>query len=144
MFYNRQRNTKILLIIIFILIFLPGWSKDTLQVNSPSGRIQVRVWMDQQLKYQVLYDNQAILAPSSIDLLLDKNRSLSLNNAIKSSSQKEVREQIMSPVPEKRRIIPDGYNVLSVSFKQPYKVDFRVYDDGVAYRMSTILKIRFM
>lgn len=128
------------LIIVFILFCFKSWSKDTLQVASPSGKIAVKVWMGKQLQYQILYDNNVILKPSSIDLLLDKNRSLSSNNVIKSSSVKKIREQIVSPVPEKRKVIPDVYNVLSIAFKQPFKVDFRVYDDGAAYRISTVFK----
>ena len=138
---HSQYNFKNLsLFIFFILFFLKSWSKDTLQVSSPSRKIAVKVWMARQLQYEVFYDNKTILEPSSIDFLLDKNRSLSSNNAIKSSVIEKIRERIVSPVPEKRKIIPDVYNVLSVSFRQPFKIDFRVYDDGVAYRISTLFK----
>ncbi|MEJ7678382.1 MAG: glycoside hydrolase family 97 N-terminal domain-containing protein [Segetibacter sp.] len=138
--HSQNKMKNYLLAIFFILIYSNGWSGDTLQVNSPSGKIGLKVWMGKQLQYRIFYDNKTIIAPSSIDLLLDKNRSLSSNNAIKSSSIKKISEQIISPVPEKRRVIRDVYNVLSVSFKQPFKVDFRVYDDGVAYRISTMFK----
>src|SRR3954469_1945996 len=119
---KQYKKRNYLLSLFFILIYCNGWCKDTLQVVSPSGNIAVKVWMGKQLQYQILYDNKTILSPSSINFLLDKNRSLSSNNSIKSSSVKKVREQIISPVPEKRRMIPDVYNVLSVTFKQPYKV----------------------
>lgn len=138
--HSQHKMKDYLLIIFFIIISFNSWSKDTLQIASPSGNINVKVWMGKQLRYQVLYDNKMLLEPSSVDLLLDKNRSLSSGNAIKSSSVKKIRKQIISPVPEKRRVIPDVYNVLSIVFKQPFKVDFRVYDDGVAYRISTLFK----
>ena len=96
--------------------------------------------MGKQLNYRILYKNKTILETSSIDLLLDNNRSLSANSAIRSSSVKKVNEQIVSPVPEKRKIIPDVYTLLSIVFRQPYKVEFRVYDDGVAYRILTMFK----
>jgi alpha-glucosidase len=117
-----------------------AWSIDTLQVSSPTGKILVKVWMGKQLNYRILYQNKTILEPSSIDLQLDNNRSLSGNDVIRSSSVKKVNEQIVSSVPEKRKIIPDVYNLLSVVFRQPYKVEFRVYDDGVAYRILTLFK----
>src|SRR4051812_37386372 len=101
-----------LITIFFISIGFNGWTKDTLQVASPSGNILVKVWMGKQVQYKVLYDNNVIVNPSRIDFLLDKNRSLSSGNAIKSSSVRKVREQIISPVPEKRKVIPDVYNVL--------------------------------
>ena len=129
-----------LLSAVFMLINLIVLANDTLKVSSPSARIFVKVWMGRQLTYSIYYDNKVILEPSSIDLLLENNQSLCLNNRIRSSSVKKVREQIISPVPEKRRIIPDVYNLLSIAFRQPYKVEFRVYDDGVAYRISTLYK----
>jgi alpha-glucosidase len=129
-----------LLAVVFILATTFAWSNDTLRVSSPSGKISVKVWMSKQLKYSISYNNKNILEPSTIDLQIENNRALSLNNAIRSSTVKKFSEQIISPVPEKRRIIPDVYNLLSIGFKQPFKVEFRVYDDGVAYRISTLYK----
>ena len=49
-------------------------------------------------------------------------------------------EKIISPVPEKRKEIADNYNLLTLRFKQPYTLLFRVYNDGVAYRLVTRFK----
>jgi len=129
-----------LIAVLFFVVSMNVWSNDTLKVSSPGGKIIVKVWSGKQLNYKVLYQNKTILEPSSIDLLLDNNRSLSANNAIRSSSVKKVNEQIVSPVPEKRKIIPDVYTLLTIAFRQPFKVEFRVYDDGVAYRILTMYK----
>jgi len=96
--------------------------------------------MGAQLNYTISFDHKTILETSAIDLLMDRNRALSVNNRIRSSSVKKINEQIIAPVPEKRKIIPDIYNLLSIRFRQPYQVEFRVYDDGVAYRISTFFK----
>src|SRR5882762_10027108 len=114
-----MRNT--VLFVFFILCCFNARSADTLKVCSPSGKICVKVWTGKQLTYQVYYENKSIVDPSFIDLLLDNNRSLSVNNSIKSSSIKKISEQIISPVQEKRKIIPDIYNSLTLSFRQPYK-----------------------
>jgi alpha-glucosidase len=73
-------------------------------------------------------------------MTLEDDRPLAVNNAIKSNFLKKINGQVISPVPEKRKIIPDVYNLLSITFRQPYKVEFRVYDDGVAYRILTFFK----
>lgn len=128
-------------IVLFLtLAFIQGRAADTLSVCSPSGKICVKVWMDRQLSYAVSYKGKSIVAPSSIDLHVLGNPSLSSHKVFKSHSLKKVNEQIISPVPEKRRIIPDVYNQLSVVFKQSYKVEFRAYDDGIAYRIITSFK----
>ncbi|CAN5397408.1 glycoside hydrolase family 97 protein [soil metagenome] len=135
-----QFERRYLLPGILLSLSIAGRSADTLRLHSPSGKISVHVWMNKQLQYEVLMGDEVIIKPSAIDFLLNKNRSLSANNSIQSSSIKKVNEQIISPVPEKRKLIADVYNQLSVAFKQPYKVEFRAYDDGVAYRILTQFK----
>lgn len=126
--------------LLFTAFCIQAWCADTLQVCSPSGKICVQTWMDKQLVYEVKFNTTPIVAPSFIDMQLQDGRALSLNNAIKSSSSKKISASITSPVPEKRRIIPDIYNELTIDFKQPFTIQFRVYDDGVAYRITTKFK----
>lgn len=126
-----------LLFLVFAVNSAVALANDTLQVCSPSGRICVQVWMEKGLFYRVSHNSKTIVAPSSIDLVLQDGRALSANNSITSSAQKKVSTTITAPVPEKRKIIPDVYNELLLQCRQPYAVTFRVYDDGVAYRIAT-------
>ena len=96
--------------------------------------------MEKNLKYRIVDNEKSILEPSEIDMILANNNSFSFNNSIKSHSIKKESHQIISTVPEKRKIIHDDYNVMSIGFRQPYKIEFRVYDDGVAYRFLTLFK----
>ncbi|MDP4224736.1 MAG: glycoside hydrolase family 97 catalytic domain-containing protein, partial [Bacteroidota bacterium] len=70
-------------------------------------------------------------------LFLDNGYSISSGKVIKSHSVKRFSGQIVCPVPEKRIMIPDNYSLLNISFRNPFKAEFRVYDDGVAYRILT-------
>ncbi len=96
--------------------------------------------MERRLYYRVYHYEKSILNPSEIDMILADNNSFSLNNRIRSYTVKRESHQIISPVPEKRKTIQDNYNIMSINFKQPYKIEFRVYDDGVAYRFLTLFK----
>lgn len=127
----------------FLVVFLFQSTlnaNDTIRVCSPSGNICTKVWMDQQLRYSVRFNNKVIMLPSGIDLLLENGKSLSGNPKIKSFKTKEIHETIEAPVPEKRRVIPDKYTLLTLMFKQPFKVEFRIYNDGLAYRIITSFK----
>ncbi len=96
--------------------------------------------MEQTLGYRIYENGKPVVQPSSIDLILENQNSLSFNNKIKSHTVKKFADVIICPVPEKRKIIHDHYNLLSITFQQPYRVEFRVYDDGVAYRLLTLFK----
>jgi alpha-glucosidase len=131
---------KIWLLTLFIGINVCAWSTDTLSIYSPSGKICVKVWMNQNLKYQVYENGTSIIGPSGIDLILKNNNSFSFDNAITSHVEKKVFNTITSPIPEKRKLIEDHYNLLSIEFKQPYRLEFKVFNDGVAYRLLTHFK----
>lgn len=96
--------------------------------------------MEQTLRYCIYENGQIILLPSDIDMVLSGGKRFSLNNRIKSFFTKRVSEKIISPVPEKRKIINDEYNLIHIKFRQPYQIEFRAYDDGVAYRFLTQFK----
>lgn len=113
---------------------------DTLTVSAPSGDILVKVWTAEQLHYSVYHKQRLLLSNSVIDMQLLNGQSLSNDLRIKSAKTTKVSEQIISPVPEKRKVIPDVYQQLSIQFKKPFAVIFRVYNDGVAYRIQTAFK----
>ncbi len=139
-------HSKVAYIWLFLIgvigtpLYAASSMSDPLQACSPSGRICVRVWMEDSLKYSISYDGKTILEPSLIDFLLENDLSLSRNNRIRTSSIKNIKAEIIAPIPEKRKIVPDVYTDLSIEFKQPFRVEFRVYDDGVAYRILTRFK----
>ena len=117
-----------------------GSARDTFFVASPSGAIRVQVWMEGQLRYRVYYDGKVVAGLCGIDLQLGGGGGLNENNRITGQDMRRVNERIVAPVPEKRRIIPDVYNELVLRFSRPYSVIFRVYDDGMAYRIGLHFK----
>jgi alpha-glucosidase len=125
---------------VILPLFCAAKNPDTLSVCSPSGKICVKVWLDKDLRYAVYEHGKLILQPSEADMLLDNNCSFSDGNRIRSSIKKSVHDVIVSPVPEKRKKIRDDYNLLTIIFNKPYKIEFRAYDDGVAYRFLTSFK----
>ncbi|MGE5447639.1 MAG: glycoside hydrolase family 97 protein [Bacteroidales bacterium] len=133
---------KNLLFTLFLLWALAATSspKDTLTVHSPNGIIGVKIWMNNQLNYQIFYNKKAISGNSVIDLIPLKGNALSTKNAITASKVEQVNMPIVVPVPDRRKQMNDHYNQMTLSFRQPYQVTFRVYDEGVAYRLTTLFK----
>jgi len=124
--------------LLFLLLVSPP-SKH-LKVTSPSGHLTLEVWQDHEIKYRIYEGSRLILDTSSIDLIPLGVPALSHDNPIRTHTTRQVAEEIISPVPEKRKRIPDHYNILTLSFRQPYRLEFRVYDDAVAYRIITLFK----
>ncbi|KIC96373.1 alpha-glucosidase [Flavihumibacter solisilvae] len=132
-----MESMKVTLLAITFLISSAAAARDSLQLSSPAGNIAIRIWKEKELKYLVRHNGKTILGPSTIDMLLDDGKSISASGSIQSHSLSRVRDSIISPVPEKRRVIRDNYNQVTIRFSQPFSVAFRAYDDGVAYRIIT-------
>jgi len=139
-----QKGIKNMKSLVYLLLLLQTgtnlFAADSLSVNSPDKKITVTVYFKNKISYIVKYDNELILQPSSIDLLVEGYKNLSTGIKVTSKKLEAVDEKIISPVPEKRKNVRNHYNQLSVQFEQPYSLLFRVYDDGVAYRIVTRFK----
>ncbi len=128
------------LVFSFVFSFIAGtnvFAADSLLVSSPDKKITVTIYFTNSISYAIRYDRKTILQPSSIDMVLENLPSLSEKLKLKSHAIKTVDETIASPVPEKRKIVRDNYNEVTANLQQPYSLIFRVYNDGVAYRIAT-------
>src|SRR4030095_13528220 len=102
---------------------------DSLIVNSPDKKISVTVHYKGQLSYSVEYLGNTILLQSVIDLQLQNGKKLSDDLHVTKRAVRSFDEKIISPVPEKRKEIPDVYNELLLQFRGPFSLLLRVYDD---------------
>lgn len=112
----------------------------TYEINSPGSRIRVVVDISNAVRYSVFFDGRLILEPSHINMIINDDLNLTGNLQVRKTSTRSVKEIIVSPVPEKRKFIPDNYNELTIRFRQPLSLIIRVYDDGIAYRFISHLK----
>jgi alpha-glucosidase len=116
-------------------------ANDSLYVVSPNGQIIVRINDTDNLKYSVYFNNKLIVSNSTIDLIVKGKESLSLaSKAIRSIKRNTVNSIIEVPVSERRKIIQDHYNELTIQFKAPYSIKFRAFDNGIAYQIETKFK----
>jgi len=123
-----------------ILFFHLAHAGKELELHSPDGKLRVVVSAAPTLNWSVWDGNRPLLSPSGIDILLGNG--LRMGDAIKirkvvSRSNNTV---IIPPVAEKRRMIPDIYQELAITFDKGFGIIFRAYDDGVAYRIVTDIK----
>lgn len=127
-------------VIILLLVFYSVDAADRKEISSPDGKIKVTVEAKEKLFYSISYENKMVLLPSVINMILENGTELSGKISFKKTTSRSNNSVIISPVPEKRKNIPDIYNELAIRFQQPFTVIFRVYNDGVAYRFVTHFK----
>lgn len=134
-------NIQVLKSIFFLLLFLSANTSfaQPFSIQSPDHNITVTIDINKEIRYSVKYKNEILLLPSLIDLEMEGGKKLSDNLRITKTRTRSVNEIINSPVPEKRRIIPDVFQELEIELGKQFNIDFRVYNDGVAYRIISKL-----
>lgn len=114
-----------------------SFAADSTIVYSPDKHIQLVIHTKNALRYSIAYDGKRIVQPSVIDLELKSGIQLSKNLLVDKKTSRYVKDSIIAPVPEKRKVVRDEYTLLNIVFKKYFSVQFRVYNDGIAYRLFT-------
>ena len=113
---------------------------DSLTVLSPDKSIHVTINTNKSLTYSITIDNKKIIEPSVIDMQLTDGKKLSDYLSVQSTKYNSVIQFIEQIVPYQQKNIPDVYNEVIIQFKKNFSIIFRVYNDGVAYRIISRFK----
>lgn len=126
--------------IFTLLIFLHNHAADKKEIHSPDKKITVTIAATDKLYYSVSYEGKILVSPSVINMTLENGPDISGKISFKKTTTRYNSSVIISPVPEKRKNIPDVYNEITIRFQQPFSLVFRVYNDGVAWRFLSHFK----
>ncbi|MEN8116406.1 MAG: glycoside hydrolase family 97 protein [Bacteroidota bacterium] len=120
-------------IILSLLFFVLTLSAKEYSVESPSGKITVKVSVENDVKYSILLNGSEIVSPSVISMEISDGTILGKDARVKKVKTISVSKELTPVVQRKYAKIQDEYNQLSISFNR-YALQFRAYDEGAAYR----------
>lgn len=129
---------------IFVLIcaLLSSCSAEgSYTLTSPDGKVVAEVNVGNGTTYSVAFDQKSILSPSAVAMRLEDGTMLG-SGKVRRVSQYSKSETI-EPQFYFKSTIEDNYNALKVEFADRSAIEFRAYNDGVAYRFITNRKQAF-
>ena len=145
--YKLERDMRGLVIQHFLvfslfLFFFGMISTSSVQgkiysVLSPDKNVEVRIDINERIAYSILYKSKPLIISSPISLTLEGGTVLGFKPEIRDIAELSGDEKIHPVVPEKRSVVVDRYNEMTLHFKGDFSLVFRAYDDGVAYRFVT-------
>jgi alpha-glucosidase len=130
---------KLLLVTLFLFIAGYSFAKEY-KIDSPSGKISLAVNVGNDIKFYATFEGKEVISSSKIAMKLANGTVLGENEKIKKVKLSQLNETIKPVVAYKRSEIADRCNVLLISFSSGFSLQFRAYDDGVAYRFETSFK----
>nr|WP_068891521.1 glycoside hydrolase family 97 protein [Pedobacter panaciterrae] len=110
-----------------------------LELKSPNGGLKVSINISNQIFYSISSGDDLLLEKNYLQMSL-RNEVLGQNPKLISSKKGQGNEVIRPYVSLKFSTVKNSYNSLTLSFKGNYAVEFRAFDDGVAYRFITSKK----
>jgi len=136
-------NKTILSALIISMISGTIFAQNNFSVISPNGKLKVDILINKTVEYSVLHDGDVMLSNSPLSMNLSDGISFGINPKLISSSKKAVNNSIEAVIYKKNKIA-DNYNELILNFKGGYKIIFRAYNDGMAYRFKADMKKPFV
>ena len=122
--------------------------------TSPDGQTKLTVTLADRIYYDVESHGEQLFSRCHIALTLNcppaggglskgqrgGSRTLGLQPVLKGKRLQTISETLTPLHPLKFSKVPNNYTLLTLTFAGDYKVEWRIYDDGIAYRFVTALK----
>lgn len=133
-----MKKNRIISVIIMLVASLSCYAQKVVTAQSPDGQTCVNVTLSDRIYYDVVSHGETLLKQSMVGMQL-RDRTLGADPVLKKKSVTSVDETVRPLFPLKYSQVENNYTLLSLEMKGNYAVDFRIYNDGVAFRMRTSL-----
>lgn len=127
---------------LFVFFFLSmlnfsfSQKKQDFVLDSPNGKIEIKIAVNDKIEWTISHEKDVILAPSTMSMTLDENVVLGKNAVVLNSKKESFNTSFETPF-YKKKSVQNKYNQLVLDFKNDFSIEYRVFDDGAAYRFIT-------
>ena len=127
-----------IVIVMIGVLWANAMAAKSFELKSPSGEVSVTVDIGEQIRYSVYGGGKPLLTDSSLALCL-REGTLGDKPRLTGHKASPVNRTFRPVVAFKFEEIRDRCNMLRLDFRGGWAVEFRAYDDGMAYRFVTAL-----
>jgi alpha-glucosidase len=109
------------------------------QLKSPNGKIEVNIDLSEGIRFSVALNKQLFIENARVDLHFN-GEALGGGAKYKKATTRTENSNVSPVVALKGQVIQNHYNQLTLFFANKFSVEFRAFDNGVAYRFVTAIK----
>jgi alpha-glucosidase len=124
---------RIILTTILLALTISSWGQKKYHLKSPDGKLIAAISLNDRISYAVTHEGDTILKPSALNMTLENGVTWGKGSHLKSAQTTTSHQQIKALF-YKRNQIDDHYNELVLNFTENFKLIFRAYNEGIAYR----------
>jgi alpha-glucosidase len=123
-----------------LLLTLNVFAQQSYDLYSPDSLLRLEIKTKNKLSWYLYSGKELLIQSKNVDLQVRDQKKLSGKLVLSSHKYSKTNETIVVPVPYRKNTVIDQYNQLELIFKDPFSVQFRLYDNGMAYRIGTRFK----
>jgi alpha-glucosidase len=129
---------KVITVVLALFVFAPIFSqkKQNFQLVSPNGKIAVTIELSDKITWTIANEKETVLSASPMSMTLNESEILGKNPMLLNSKKESIRTSFETPL-YKKESVQDNYNQLLLNFKSDFSIEYRAFDEGVAYRFIT-------
>lgn len=129
-----------ILIFICLLLQLIEAGAQKYRLNSPDQKLNVEIEITNGTTLKIFKSGENIVTLQGLTLETMGEKSPFLSHQVKKSTLKFINEEITPTIRDKGRTYKNCCNELLVEFKSGHSLTFRLFNEGLAYRISTSVK----
>jgi len=137
MYYSKLRSYTLLWVLTFSTFIFA--STKNIEISSPDKKVKLDIALSKDLTYAVRMDDVVLLKDCKLNLQIG-TKELVTNPVLKQTRKSVIHEKVDRLFPIKDAVIMNNCNVLTLEMKGGYSIEFRVFNDAVAYRFITQFK----
>ena len=126
---------RTVLLLSMFLIVQQTYSQ-TFEIKSPNENIQLQVVINDGISWSATLNENAIIKEAKIGMDFSSGQDFGTNPQIKGHTIENFSSMIYPAIPHKDAAIKDEFIQLTLTFKGKYQLEFRAYNDGVAYQFA--------
>lgn len=131
-----RKKTALLGIVFGLCAGVSLGATKPVELKSPDGKILLSLDFSDKINYTVTCEDELLLKDCHLQMTL-QNEVLGENPKVLGMKRNNVSDVITPLVPLKYSVVKNEYNNLFVNFRGGYSVEFRMFNDGMAYRFIT-------
>lgn len=117
-------------------VFLKA-SQGTSEIRSPDGKIAVKIMPGNEINLTIMFLNRPVLKVGNVSMTFAEHDLPYRISSVRTRTVSQVQRPVIR---EKRAIVEDRFNEMTVLFGSSAGLIIRAYDDGIAYRFFTRFK----
>ena len=130
-------RNRLFVLVAVLISTISSASTRNFDVVSPDGTLKASIVVGDEITYSITKNGDDILVPSEISMKFSDGTSFDAYGYRKASRQSV--DNMLTPPFYRKSHIRENYNELVLTFKT-FRLLFRAYDSGVAYRFQSLKK----